>query len=73
MITRNTPVAHHTKRILRMRDLHEKLKLSPSHLYSLIAKGLFPAPFPLVPGGRAKGWDEAEIDAYLDSRKGAKA
>lgn len=58
--------------IIRMRELREKLRLSPSHIYALISRGLFPAPFPLVPGGRAKGWDEAEVDAYLNSRKEAK-
>jgi predicted DNA-binding transcriptional regulator AlpA len=55
-----------------MRELREKLRLSPSHIYALINRGLFPAPFPLVRGGRAKGWDEAEVDFYLNSRKEAK-
>ena len=63
----STPV-----RIIRMRELREKLRLSPSHIYALINRGLFPAPFPLVRGGRAKGWDEAEVDFYLNSRKEAK-
>ena len=55
--------------ILRMRELREKLRLSPSHIYALINRGLFPAPFQLVPGGRAKGWDESTVDAYLAQRK----
>ena len=63
----STPV-----RIIRMRELREKLRLSPSHIYALITRGLFPAPFPLVPGGRAKGWDESTVDAYLIERKGGK-
>jgi predicted DNA-binding transcriptional regulator AlpA len=66
-ITRGTAV-----RIIRMRELRQKLRLSPSHIYALISRGLFPAPFPLVPGGRAKGWDEAVVDAFLNSRKEAK-
>jgi len=57
--------------IIRMRELREKLRLSPSHIYDLISRGLFPAPFPLVPGGRAKGWDESTVDAYLTERKEA--
>ena len=61
-----------TTRVIRMRELREKLRLSPSHLYALIAKGQFPPPFPLVSGGRAKGWDEADIEAYLNARKGPK-
>jgi prophage regulatory protein len=55
--------------VLRMRELREKLRLSPSHIYAMINRGLFPAPFPLVPGGRAKGWDESTVDAYLAKRK----
>ena len=61
-----------TTRIIRMRELREKLKLSPSHLYSLISKGLFPAPFPLIQGGRATGWDESDIDNYLAKLGGKK-
>lgn len=73
MTTSNIPALQRpTTRIIRMRELREKLRLSPGHLYALIAKGLFPPPFPLVPGGRAKGWDESDVDAYLNSRKGAK-
>lgn len=67
-----TALQHHTTRIIRMRELREKLRLSSSHLYALIARGLFPPPFSIVPGGRAKGWDEADVDAYLDTRKGVK-
>jgi prophage regulatory protein len=58
-----------TVHIIRMRELREKLRLSPSHIYDLINRGLFPAPFPLVPGGRAKGWDESTVDVYLAQRK----
>ena len=74
MTTRDIPVAPCSPpiRIVRMRELREKLRLSPSHLYALIAKGLFPPPFPLVPGGRAKGWDESTVDAYLTVRKEVK-
>ena len=34
----------------------------------LIAKGKFPAPFKLVPGGRASCWLETTIDAWLQER-----
>jgi prophage regulatory protein len=52
-------------RILRMRDLRERLGLSASHLYALMAAGRFPKPFLIIPGGRATGWLESTIDAYL--------
>jgi len=54
-----------TKRILRMKDLPSKTGFQPSTLYGFIAKGKFPAPFKLVPGGRAAGWLESTIDEWL--------
>jgi prophage regulatory protein len=55
-------------RVLRMKDLPAKVSLQPSTLYELIAKGKFPAPFKLVPGGRASCWLENTIDAWLQER-----
>ncbi|WP_439670784.1 AlpA family transcriptional regulator [Cupriavidus necator] len=55
-------------RIIRMRELTAKIGYSPSRTYELIQKGLFPAPFKLVPGGRAAGWLESDIDAWLEKR-----
>lgn len=58
-----------TGRIIRMAQLREKYPLSESHIYSLIKQGLFPKPFPLVPGGRAVGWYEETVDDYLSTRE----
>jgi len=58
-------------RILRMRDLAEKVGLRPSTVYELVAKGRFPAPFKIVQGGRASGWLESEIDEWLNGRAAA--
>ena len=52
-------------RILRMKDLPAKIGFQPSTIYEMIANGRFPAPFKLVPGGRAAGWFEATIDEWL--------
>ena len=57
------------ERILRMRELSRRLQLSPSRLYALIAEGKFLKPFQLVPGGRAVGWLEREVDAWLINRR----
>lgn len=57
-------------RILRMKQLREKLSLSDSHIYALILKNQFPKPFSLVHGGRAMGWYESDIDAWLAQRSG---
>ena len=63
--TRHRAQASIGNRILRMRELRERLGLSASHLYALMAAGRFPKPFPIIPGGRATGWLESTIDAYL--------
>ena len=55
------------KRIVRMKDLPSKVGFQPSTIYGLIAEGKFPAPHKLVPGGRAAGWFESTIDAWLKS------
>lgn len=56
------------QKILRMRDLPARVALRPSTIYQLVAEGKFPAPFKLVTGGRAAGWFESSIDAWLASR-----
>jgi len=56
------------ERVLRMRDLARRLQLSQSRLYALIAEGKFLRPFKLVPGGRAVGWLERDVDAWLAER-----
>ena len=56
-------------RVLRMRDLAKRLQLSQSRLYALIAEGKFLRPFKLVPGGRAVGWLERDVDAWLIERR----
>lgn len=52
-------------RILRMKDLPAKVGFAPSTIYELIAKGIFPKPFKLMPGGRAAGWLESTVDNWL--------
>ena len=54
-------------RIIRMRDLIEKVGYAESTIYALIKDGKFPAPFKLTPGGRANGWFEHTIDEYLQT------
>jgi prophage regulatory protein len=61
----------HRKRILRMRDNCLKVGLGQSSIYDLVSRGLFPKPFPLVPGGRAVGWLEEDIDQWISERKAA--
>ena len=59
------------RRILRMRDICQKLGLCPSTVYDLVARGVFIKPFTLIPGGRAVGWLEVDVDQWICERKEA--
>ena len=59
--------------ILRRKQVQVRTGLSRSTIYDRITAGSFPKPVSL--GGRAVGWVESEIDAWLnacihDSRNG---
>ncbi len=56
-----------TLRILRRKQVESRTGLSRSTIYARIAEGSFPRPIDLG-GGRAVGWVEAEIDAWLQAR-----
>lgn len=51
--------------VLRRKQVEIRTGLSRSTIYARIAEGKFPRPIDL--GGRAVGWIEAEIDAWLKS------
>lgn len=54
-------------KILRRNEVENRTGLSRSTIYARIAEGSFPRPIDLG-GGRAVGWIEAEIDAWLQLR-----
>jgi len=54
-------------RILRTPDVATRTGLSRSTLMRLQRLGQFPRPYRL--GLRAVGWNEAEVQAWLDSRR----
>ncbi len=54
-------------RILRRKQVEDRTGLSRSTIYARIAEGSFPRPIDLG-GGRAVGWIEAEIEAWLQTR-----
>ena len=60
-----------SRRILRMRDICQKLGLCPSTVHDLVARGVFIKPFTLIPGGRAVGWLEVDVDQWICERKEA--
>jgi prophage regulatory protein len=54
-----------------MRDICQKLGLCPSTVHDLVARGVFIKPFTLIPGGRAVGWLEVDVDQWIFDRKEA--
>lgn len=60
-------------RIVRHAEARKKLKVSAATLFDMCAKGHFPKPFVIVPGGRAVGWLEHEVDQWILDRKSAQA
>ena len=51
-----------SKKILRLPQVRERVGLSTSTIYSMMAKGLFPQQVPL--GVHSVGWVEEEIDDF---------
>ena len=58
-------------RVIRHKQVCAKLQISSAKLFDMVARGQFPKPFTLIPGGRAVGWLEADVDAWITSRKAA--
>ena len=52
--------------ILRLPMVKARTGLSRSTIYHRVSCGTFPAPVPL--GGRAVGWIEAEVHAWVTAR-----
>ena len=57
--------------VIRHAQVCIKLQISSAKLFDLIAKGVFPRPFTLVPGGRAVGFLESDVDQWILERKAA--
>ena len=56
-------------RVIRHNQVCVKLQISSAKLFDMVAKGIFPKPFVLIPGGRAVGWLEQDIDEWILGRK----
>ena len=56
-------------RVVRHVAVCQKLDISSSKLLDVCAKGLFPKPFTLIPGGRAVGWLEHQVDDWILARQ----
>jgi predicted DNA-binding transcriptional regulator AlpA len=56
-------------KILRPKEIRNRIGISPAKYFDMIAKEELPRPFPLTPGGRAVGLLESDLDAWILSRK----
>lgn len=52
-------------RLLKLKQVLDRVPCSRSKLYDDMARGDFPRPVKL---GRLNGWPEVEIDAYIEAR-----
>lgn len=55
-------------KVARHADVCKKLGISAASLFDMIAKGVFPKPFTIIPGGRAVGWLESDVDTWIMDR-----
>jgi prophage regulatory protein len=56
-------------RIVRHAVVRNRLGVSPAKLFDMCARGQFPKPFVIIPGGRAVGWLEDDVNAWIRARK----
>jgi prophage regulatory protein len=55
--------------IVRHKHVRQKLQVSSAQLFAMVARGLFPKPFQIIPGGRAVGWLESDVDMWILNQK----
>ena len=57
--------------VIRHKAVCQKLQVSSAKLFDMVARGQLFKAFALVPGGRAVGWLEEDIDQWILERKAA--
>jgi prophage regulatory protein len=55
--------------VIRHKAVCQKLQISSAKLFDMMARSQFPKPFALIPGGRAVGWLESDVDQWVLDRK----
>jgi len=60
------------ERLLRAKQVAERVGMSKTHLYRLMANEEFPRSVQLTPNGSARAWLESEIDEWIDSKAKAR-
>jgi prophage regulatory protein len=62
---------HPAVQVIRHKQVCQKLQISSAKLFDMVAHSQFPKPFSLIPGGRAVGWLESDVDQFVLERKAA--
>jgi prophage regulatory protein len=68
-IPKYTGLNEHNVRVNRHNQVCEKLQISSAKLFDMVARGQFPKPFTIIPGGRAVGWLESDVNSWILERK----
>ena len=72
MANRDTPVVSRPHSvavaIVRHKEVCQRLQISSAKLFDMVAKGLFPKPFQIIPNGRATGWLESDVQNWILNR-----
>jgi prophage regulatory protein len=72
MANRDTPVVSRPQSvavaIVRHKEVCQRLQISSAKLFDMVAKGLFPKPFQIIPNGRAIGWLESDVQNWILNR-----
>ena len=63
------PVA---RNIIRLPQVKRRIGMGETQIEAAMARGEFPKPVKIFESGRAIGWFEDEIDAYLEERAAAR-
>lgn len=58
-------------RVVRADEVRDRLSVSRAKLADMVAQGQFPKPFTIIPGGRAVGWLERDVTAWIIERSEA--
>lgn len=61
-----------SKCILRKLEVQRRTSMGKTQLGEAIRRGIFPKGVPIFEDGRALGWFEDEVDAYIESRRQAR-
>lgn len=62
------PISPAGLKVIRHAEVCRKLGVSAASLFDMVAKGQFPKPFTIIPGGRSVGWLEGDVDTWIVAR-----